>query len=75
MPIHKKKKLNLREALLDEMNRVRELISEHKALPNNVGMFGVILMQIEIGRAEDSIANDDLLKMLKAYENLKKITD
>lgn len=62
---------NLMNGLLNEMNRVRELITQYEALPNGVGMFGVTTMKSSIKMAEKSISNGDIIEMLKQYENLK----
>lgn len=61
----------LMEGLIDEMNRVRELIIEYKGLPNGVGLTGASLMQLDIGYAERAIVQDNVIDMLKAYEKLK----
>lgn len=61
----------LMDGLLDEMNRVRELITEYKNLPNGVGNIGAALMGINIKEAEDSIRNNDVIEMMRCYEHLK----
>ena len=62
---------NLMDGLFEEMNRVRELISEYKTLPNNVGMIGAALMEINIKNAEIAIRNNDVIAMIRTYEQLK----
>ena len=64
-------KENLMSGLLNEMNRVRELTIEYGALPNGAGLFGVTTMKDSIKMAEMSISNDDVIDMLRQYENLK----
>lgn len=65
---------NLMDGLLDEMNRVRELISEYKSLPGGVGFIGASLMEIEIKKAEKSISSGDVVAMLVCYQSLKDCT-
>jgi len=62
---------NLMEGLLEEMNRVRELISDYEELPNGAGMFGATIMKTNIKRAEKSISDNDVVAMLRMYEELK----
>ena len=66
---------NLMEGLLEEMNRVRETIAEYKSLPKNAGMIGAALMEIDIKNAERAIVENDVVKMLIAYQNLKKLNN
>lgn len=62
---------NIMEGLLEEMNRVRELIIEYKSLPQGVGMIGAGLMTVNIKMAEKAIASGDVVEMLVQYEKLK----
>lgn len=62
---------NLMDGLLEEMNRVRELIAEYKSLPNGVGMIGAGLMAVNIRMAEKAISNNDVIEMVVQYEKLK----
>lgn len=62
---------NLMDGLFEQMNRVRELIQEYKKLPGNAGMIGAMLMQQDINAAENSIKENDVVKMLVTYEKLK----
>lgn len=62
---------NLMEGLLEEMNRVRELIAEYKSLPNGVGMIGAGLMTVDIRLTEKAIAEGDTIQMMVQYEKLK----
>ncbi|KKK47971.1 hypothetical protein LCGC14_3149820 [marine sediment metagenome] len=62
---------NLMSGLLNEMNRVRELITQYEALPNGVGIYGATTMKSSIEMAEISMSDGDVIDMLKQYENLK----
>ena len=65
---------NLIEGLLEEMNRVRELIKEYESLPDNAGWFGSNMMKAAIKQAEDAMAKGDVVAELKAYQELKDCT-
>ena len=64
----------LPEGLLEEMNRVRELITEYKSLHNGAGMIGAGLMTVSIRLAEKAISEGNVIEMLVQYENLKSHT-
>lgn len=61
----------LMDGLFDEMNRVRELITEYKSLPGGVGNLGAALMEINIKEAEQAIKNNDVVEMIRSYSSLK----
>lgn len=63
---------NLMDGLFSEMNRVRDLVKEyeHPAL-NGAGRFAASFMKHDIILAESSIKENDVIKMLQAYEKLK----
>jgi len=63
--------MNLIEGLQEQMNRVREIISEYDSLPNNAGALASGFMKISIKNAEKAIANGDTIAMLAAFEDLK----
>ncbi len=67
-----KERQNLMDGLLDEMNRVREIIKEyeHPSL-KGAGAFAVHEMQANIKRAENAISFGDTIEMLRQYEQLK----
>jgi len=65
---------NLMDGLLSEMNRVRELITEYKSLPNGAGMFGATIMKHQIEAAECSISSGDVVDMMLQYQKLKSFT-
>lgn len=63
---------NLIDGLFSEMNRVRGIIKEYEApYLNGAGMFAAHMMKLSIQEAENSIAENDIIKMMQAYENLK----
>ena len=53
------------------MNRVRGLIPIYEAVPNNAGAFAIAQMRASIARAEQSIANGDVIEEMRCYEDLK----
>ncbi len=57
--------------LLEEMNRVRELIARYKSLEGGVGMIGATLMENNIKLTEKAISSGNVIDMLKLYEQLK----
>lgn len=63
---------NLMDGLFSEMNRVREIIKEYE-MPelNGAGIFAATLMKQAIANAENSIKENDVIKMLSAYSELK----
>ena len=65
---------NLLDGLFEEMNRVRDLITEYKKLPDGVGMIGAMLMEHDIQVAEEAIKESDVVKMIRAFEALKGCT-
>ena len=66
-----KKPQNLLEAMHKEMDRCRELKKEYDIIPT--GFFGSATIIGTIKQAERAIEEDDVVKMLVAYEELKKI--
>lgn len=63
---------NLIEAMHREMNRCRELKKEYDLIPT--GFIGASIIQQSINMAEKAIEEDNVVKMLVAYEELKKTT-
>jgi hypothetical protein len=63
--------MNLMEGLLQELNRNKELLSEYKEI-GPAGAFGAIFIDQDIKFAEYSIIENDVIKMLQAYEKLKE---
>ncbi len=63
---------NLMDGLLSEMTRVREIIKEYEnPMLEGAGEMAATLMKASIAFAERSISENDVLKMLSAYEALK----
>lgn len=64
---------NLMDGLLSEMNRVREIIKEYE-MPElkGAGIFAATMMKQSIAKAENSIRSNDVIKMLRAYSELKE---
>lgn len=63
---------NLMDGIFSEMNRVREIVKEYDALPNNAGAFASYMMKVDINEAEKSIKENDVIKMLQCYSKLKE---
>lgn len=61
---------NLMDGLLSEMNRVREIIKEYESI-GQPGAFAAAMMKGSIKLAEVSISENDVVKMLSAYGDLK----
>ncbi len=61
---------NLMEGLFDEMTRVREIIKEYETI-GALGAFASAMMRKSIELAETSIKENDVVKMLSAYGDLK----
>lgn len=59
----------LADALPREMKRVRELIPIYASVPNSA--FAIAMMNDALSRAEKSMAEDDVLRMIAAYAELK----
>lgn len=62
---------NLIEGLQQEQNRVREIIREYKAIPNNAGMLAATMMELDVKKADAAIAEGDTIQMLVCLESLK----
>lgn len=64
--------MNLIEGLHSEMDRVREIIKEYEALPNNAGAFASGMMKGSIKNAEKLMAIGDTVGMIKALKDLQE---
>jgi hypothetical protein len=66
--------MNLAEALPQEINRVRELQDQYKALRGQPGVFvdlTIAIMGVSLHNAIRVSTSGDVLEMLRAYEDLK----
>jgi hypothetical protein len=64
---------NLMEGLLSEISRAKDILQEYERIPNGAGKIGAAMIIIQIKKAEKSIIENDVIKMLSCYESLKNI--
>lgn len=65
--------LNLVDGLFEQMDRVRELITQYEdPLLNGAGKFAAAMMRAEIKAAEEAIKYTDTVKMIQLYQSLKE---
>lgn len=62
---------SLMDGLFNEMNRCREGLKLYESIPE--GALGAIMIKRSIAKAEQSIKENDVVKMLIAYQDLKEI--
>jgi len=62
--------MNLAQGLVQELKRNRELLEDYKEIGPN-GAFGAMAISNVIAQAEKAQGEDDVVEMLKCYENLK----
>lgn len=62
---------NLMDGLFSEMERVRELRKMYESI-GQAGAFGVVMLNQALELAEQSIKENDVVKMLQAYQALKE---
>lgn len=62
--------MNLIEGVQAEMNRVRALIPIYESI-GPAGTFAITMMRAAITEGERTIAEDDTIAMMAAYESLK----
>lgn len=62
---------NLMDALFREMRRCREVLKMYEEIPQ--GAFGALMIQQSIQNAENAIKENDVIKMIAAYQDLKEI--
>lgn len=65
------KTTTLMDGLLNEMNRNRELLKEYESIGWE-GRFGAHMIKIAIRNAEQAIRENDVVKILLAYNELKE---
>jgi len=61
---------DLMDALLQELNRNRELVRLYRDFPEGTYAAGMIEQDIKSG--ERAIADNDVVRMLRSYERLKE---
>lgn len=61
---------SLAEALPLEQARVRELLGEYKRI-GAPGMFGAMVLEQTLQRADQAVMSGDVVAMLRCYEELK----
>lgn len=59
------------EEILVELKRNRELLKVYQDLPDGAGAFGATMIEMDIDTAERALAENDVMKILTAYEKLK----
>lgn len=64
--------VNLIEALLSEIDRVKEMIPIYQELPNNAGLLTSKFMEAEIKQAETAISNGDTIQMIASLKKLRE---
>lgn len=67
-----KQSVNLMEGLLQEIDRVKEMVAEYKSLPKNAGYLASVMMEQDIKNAQGSISEGDTVKMLRAFTVLQE---
>lgn len=63
---------NLIQGLLSNINRVKAMITEYKALPKNAGFLAARLMQADVDMAEKSIIEMDTVQMVISFKALNE---
>lgn len=63
---------NLMDGLLKEMSRCREVLKQYEEI-GSAGLFGATMIKLAIAAAEEAIKENDVIKMLVAYNILKEI--
>jgi arginine repressor len=63
---------NLMQGLLDEIIRVKDIVTVYKSLPKNAGLFASVIMETLIKEAIKSISDGDTIAMIRTYKELKE---
>lgn len=61
---------SLGQALPREQARCRELLGIYKSI-GPAGMFGAVLIEAGLRRADEAVMSGDVVAMIQAYEDLK----
>lgn len=61
---------SLAEALPIEQARVRELLTQYRQI-GGAGLFGALMMEQALGRADQAAVQGDTVAMLRSYEELR----
>ena len=64
--------MNLAEALPKEQARVREVLGHYRDIGHH-GAFGTNIIELTLKKADEAIASGDIVAMMKAYQELKKV--
>ena len=64
----------LGEALPKEMARVRTVLGHYKQI-GAPGMFGAMMIELTLKKADQAASSGDVVAMLQVYEELKQIKD
>lgn len=59
------------DGLMNELNRVRELLKDYEEI-GPAGIFGSTMLKQDIKKAEKAISSGDVIQMLLAYNSLKE---
>lgn len=66
--------MTLGKAIPREQARVREVLGHYKEI-GPAGAFGAAMIEASLRNADQAVISGDLVAMIKAYEDLKKIED
>ena len=62
--------MNLIEGLQEELERNKELLKLYEEIPQ--GKFGATMIKLSIKNAENAIANNDTLEMIRCHKDLQE---
>lgn len=65
---------NIIDGILNEIDRVQELVLEYESLPSGAGMLGAALMKQSIAHGKKVISSGDAIEALRAYADLQSHT-